>query len=452
MVDHTLTAVVGAFTVAGNAATVTVSHKATAVAGAFTVAGNAATVTVSHKATAVAGAYTIAGNAATVTVKHIATAVAGTYTIAGSPVTKVIGTTISQSLGTHQAERFGFGYSLAMGNLGLHDTVPTYAYRPGALVAETLRIAPTEVAQFKYAVTAADIVKIRAAISAAFSVTVTGGLGLASVLSVAQGLLISAQLGLADGLASKATYYQTLAQGLRFSDALARFFSGIIAETIGLTTVVLPTWRPGAVVAEVLGVADSLAPKLLLRVDLTETMRVTDAQVLKMIFAGTIAEGLQIAAAYVDPSGSFTTWAVNTRTAAVTEYQNYNFNSFARMGRKYLGANATGLYELQGNRDGTDNILARIKSGLGQFGGSKLTAFAAVYLGMRGKGDLIFKLVASDGREYVYKIKQQDMRTTKVNLGKGLRARYFAFELISTGPDFSLESVEFVPMVAKRRV
>ena len=44
------------------------------------------------------------------------------------------------------------------------------------------------------------------------------------------------------------------------------------------------------------------------------------------------------------------------------------------------------------------------------------------------------------------------MKTTKVNMGKGLRARYFAYELISTGQDFDLDSVEFVPLVAQRRV
>ena len=44
------------------------------------------------------------------------------------------------------------------------------------------------------------------------------------------------------------------------------------------------------------------------------------------------------------------------------------------------------------------------------------------------------------------------MKTTKVNLGKGLRARYFAFELVSTGQDFDLDTLEFIPLVAQRRV
>jgi hypothetical protein len=44
------------------------------------------------------------------------------------------------------------------------------------------------------------------------------------------------------------------------------------------------------------------------------------------------------------------------------------------------------------------------------------------------------------------------MKTARINIGKGIRARYFAFELISTGQDFDLDSLEFIPLVAKRRV
>ena len=57
-----------------------------------------------------------------------------------------------------------------------------------------------------------------------------------------------------------------------------------------------------------------------------------------------------------------------------------------------------------------------------------------------------------DGKTYTYQTVVQDMQSTKVRLGKGLRARYFAFELISTGPDFDLDTVEFLPLVAQRRV
>jgi hypothetical protein len=39
-----------------------------------------------------------------------------------------------------------------------------------------------------------------------------------------------------------------------------------------------------------------------------------------------------------------------------------------------------------------------------------------------------------------------------VPLGKGLRARYFSFELISDGADFDMDAIEFIPLVSHRRV
>ena len=79
-------------------------------------------------------------------------------------------------------------------------------------------------------------------------------------------------------------------------------------------------------------------------------------------------------------------------------------------------------------------------------------SFKAAYLGMRGNGDVILKLDTGDGKTYTYQTVIQDMQSTKVRLGKGLRARYFSFELISTGQDFDLDTVEFIPLVAQRRV
>jgi transketolase len=41
---------------------------------------------------------------------------------------------------------------------------------------------------------------------------------------------------------------------------------------------------------------------------------------------------------------------------------------------------------------------------------------------------------------------------TKFEIGKGIRARYFSFELTSTGQEFDLDSIEFLPIVNQRRV
>jgi hypothetical protein len=75
-----------------------------------------------------------------------------------------------------------------------------------------------------------------------------------------------------------------------------------------------------------------------------------------------------------------------------------------------------------------------------------------VYLGTRGGGDFVLKLITGDDKTFIYSVNARDMATTKITLGKGLRARYFAFELVSTGQDFDLDTIEFVPLVSDRRV
>jgi hypothetical protein len=165
---------------------------------------------------------------------------------------------------------------------------------------------------------------------------------------------------------------------------------------------------------------------------------------------------VQLSAAYVSPDGGFTTWAINTRTNAVTEYQNWAFNSFAKLGHKYLGANSSGLYELNGYTDDGVNIPTTVQSGLMQLGGSHLVSFKCAYLGMMAKDDastdVFLMLETGDGRQYTYAVQPRYMETARVNMGKGLRARYFSWTLTTVSVDYDLHSIEFVPLVAQRRI
>ena len=65
----------------------------------------------------------------------------------------------------------------------------------------------------------------------------------------------------------------------------------------------------------------------------------------------------------------------------------------------------------------------------------------------------VLQLTTGTGETYVYAARSRPMQTTRINLGKGLRARYFKYELEAVdGHDFDLDSIEFLPLVAQRRV
>lgn len=283
-------------------------------------------------------------------------------------------------------------------------------------------------------------------------ITIAQAMNVAPAITAVLGALIAERLGLVSTTAPNMTYKQTLLEALAFRDGLVKFLTGVVMENLNVAQAFVSIGNYKPTISETMNVAQTMTPKLIAIVTVPQTFAFTDAQTLQMVFKPTISEVLSFDIGIIDPGGGFTTWAVNTRTGSTTEYSNYVFNSFASSGHHYLGASSTGLYVLEGADDDGTPTIASLRSGYAQFGGSRYSAFQAAYLGMRGDGNVYLKLDAGTGETYTYQVVLQNRQTTKVRIGKGLRARYFAWELVTTGQDFDLDSVEFIPLVAQRRV
>lgn len=322
----------------------------------------------------------------------------------------------------------------------------------GLVVAQQLGLLDDPAAQTTYGIVLADTAATAERVLGGQPVTVSQAVGLASVLQVQTAVTVTQGLGLAGLFVDTARYGLTLSQIVRLADSLRNFFGGDVSETVGISTVLAGVKQAPGTLSETIGLAQAQTPYLILRMTAADSVAIDDADVLRMLFAPVVAEGVEISAAYLNPGESFTTWAMNTRTGAVTEYSNFVFNSFGKIGDIYLGASDDGLYALSGDNDAGTDIIARLKSGFAQFAGSKFTLFKGIYLGVRGEGDFVLRLTTGDDKTYNYTVSTRNQRTTKVHIGKGLRARYFAFELISEGQDFDFDSIEFVPLVADRRV
>lgn len=321
----------------------------------------------------------------------------------------------------------------------------------GALLTEMLPLGDTLGPQTTYQQVVADAMRVVDAMQRGVPVTLTEQIQLARAVVAVRALSVIEGLGLAETLAGALTLKVTQTERMGFTENLMRFLGGTIVDGLGMHQTDAALRATLGMVTEGLGVAGTLAPKLLIRVDAADSITLEDAEVLKLIFKPVVAEGLEISAAYLSPNGNFTAWAVNTETGATTEYTNFAFNSFAQVGHKAMATSNTGLYELVGDTDNGTDIIAAIKSGYMQMNDSRFTGLKAVYLGVRGGGEYFLKLETPQGST-TYRVLAEDMATTKVWVGKGLRTRYLSFELISTGQDFDLESIEFVPMRATRRV
>ena len=210
----------------------------------------------------------------------------------------------------------------------------------------------------------------------------------------------------------------------------------------------------GSQIVETFLLSGTLAKNLVMRLALTEGAHLSDAEVLQFIYSETMVESIVAELLYQSPNGNITSWAINTRTNAVTQYDNFAFNSFAQMGNKYLAADENGLYELNGSQDITTPVVATFGGGYFQPGGAKFSGLKGVYIGAAGRGNYLLKIITGDQIERVYRsVLNPGLMTTKVNIGKGIRARYIAWELINEdGQDFDFDNIEFVPMLSGRRV
>lgn len=348
------------------------------------------------------------------------------------------------------------GYALNGGGIGIAPA-QTVTWQPTALIADILQLHQADVETIKYGVNLSDQAIMSSLLNVGIPAALVDGIGTHDVLSVIRGLVLAEKLGIGAVLNPTTKYGLTVAEHLRFLDGLFRFFSGTLSDGVGTHDGQIVTFQPTARVVENIGLHDAQTASLVIGMNLAENIRLTHTQVLKMIYAGTLLDGLQMRALHILPNGTYTTWAINTRTGAVTEYSNFVFNSFCQMGHHYLGANDQGIWVLDGERDNGTNIIADVLSGKMQLGGSKFTSFRSVYLGINVRDDsgqsFVLKMIAGDGRQFVYAVKPNAPGlTTKVNMGKGLRSRYFQFELVSSGADFDLDSVEFVPIISQRRV
>jgi hypothetical protein len=277
----------------------------------------------------------------------------------------------------------------------------------------------------------------------------------AVMLVAARGQHIIDEIAVSGIDATFLSYRLTEVEGAVFTDEPIWFVGASVVDSVAATDVVVYAPIRGAALLEALSMGDALDTPMHWMVGTSDSFVLSDLTSWQWLFAPLIEELIRVRGGISIPvtdGAAGTTWSVNARTGNVTEYTNYGFNSFAPQGNTYLGANEDGLHVLHGDTDGGADIIGHIRSGYLQLGGSRFASVKTVYLGMHAEGTVYLRMVLGDERMTTYRVTAKPMQTTKVPMGKGLRARYFAFELETVGQDFDLDAVEFVPLVMERRV
>ncbi len=233
-------------------------------------------------------------------------------------------------------------------------------------------------------------------------------------------------------------------ESLEFSTALTQTASlvGNLVDQAALSAGVTNALRLVAIGSESLGLADSL----------TTTLQLTAEARDGLLLYATIRLG------DIEYAG----WVLNAKTKAPSQYTNFPFESLATFQGRSFGAGEGGIFELAGDDDAGEDIVASIRTGLMDWGNSRKKRVPDVYIGYSGTGRIVLKVVTTtDTGEKVQDWYLQnadartgtETRTGKFDLGRGLASRFWSFELANkAGGTLDLASIEFRRLILDRRI
>lgn len=137
--------------------------------------------------------------------------------------------------------------------------------------------------------------------------------------------------------------------------------------------------------------------------------------------------------------------AMNTLNAAVTEYDNFAFQSITPT---HAGA-ATGLFLLGGDMDIDQPIVGSIQTGKTLIDEMRKKFVDVVHFAMTGDGDGTLVVVGqTDSYSYSFPIREAGVSRGKP--GRGIRENYLAFGFEkSDGGNFQLDRID-VPVAASK--
>lgn len=208
-------------------------------------------------------------------------------------------------------------------------------------------------------------------------------------------------------------------------------YAVLVEDSLEVTDTVTPGVVRVVIISESLTASDTITPTASLVVALTEVLHIQSAL----------------------SRTEYATWVMNARTEANSMYDGFEFDSLVTWRGRTLAAGPDGLFDLTGDDDDGTPIIASVLFDKTDFGTGVRKGMEGAYVGGYLPDGMHFKVTTDDGRTRTYEVKQTPrLATRRVGLGKGLLSRYYQGELTNPdGQDFTLDTIELVPVMTKRR-
>ena len=151
-------------------------------------------------------------------------------------------------------------------------------------------------------------------------------------------------------------------------------------------------------------------------------------------------------------------WVMNTETAGLWQYDNFNFDSMAFASGTLYGATPEGLFAIDTNTDNSRRITASWVTGFIDFELEEKKRMSDIFVGYSG-GELecTIETYQDDNSEpYTYVLEERVVeapRNNRLKVGKGLSSRRWRFTVTNVdGADFKLQDMEAEIAVSRRRL
>lgn len=269
--------------------------------------------------------------------------------------------------------------------------------------------------------------------------------------------LLTDQLMLADEAISRYDALVTVVSTFLLADRAVIGLDGTIDEALILNDDLSSQVHAIATLMSDLMLADELEGILYLFATVEDTFSLGDETTPLLALLAELMDTMSFGVRVRAGDEVITGYTMNTRLAAVSEYENYPFTSLAMIGGRRYGAGEGGVFRLEGEDDDGDPIAAHIRTGYLNF--DMLTRVPNAWIGYTSTGELRLKVHTTDGgvrKENWYRMKARpntgSPEETRFDIAKGLIGTYWAFEIENLdGADFELDIVKIWPLRTQRR-
>lgn len=262
-----------------------------------------------------------------------------------------------------------------------------------------------------------------------------------------------------DGVTSRMTALALVALAMSLGDRLLHLTLAQVQDLVESDDTFAAKLVANVVLAEVIDLSAALIAGRALLLGISDAAGFADQNDPFASIRAALSEGVEVEAELILFGEVYQGWTLNTESGAPTEYQNYPFNSMAKLGQRYYGAAEDGLFLLDGDTDDGDPIRARILTGEMDFDSPNLKRIERAYMGYTTRGDLVLKVIATHAgvqTEYWYKaaaLTNGERTESRVKIGEGIVSRYWQFELVNSGgADFEIDRWDIDVRDLKRRV